>query len=220
MKNKINLYSINKKTIYKVIIFHFIFILFLSLQFKTPKQNKKNKLIVNNIIEKTAYKQKIIKNINPKIIPQKNPTNSTPPKKTIAKNNNYENLINKLEKQIKDLDKSQITFSNETKILIPKKIKELNIDKIIKNTKEESSSKLKELLIKELQQNLKLPEFGEVKVSFMIYPTGEIKDIIILEHQSNENQKYLKNSLSELLFKSINKMFDEPQKFIVIFKNE
>ncbi len=262
MKETNNLYNINKKIIYKVIIFHFIFILFLSFQFKSFKKNKKQNIIVNNIIEtplpkelslsKESFqlnqtlqskepipKEKIIekhptKKIDkPKVIPQKKTSTSTVKKtevkkiaqKPISKKTTYETLITTLEKQIneidtsQEIDNSQIEISDQKDLLIPKNIKTLNIDKIIENAQNQPS-KINELLIKELQENLNLPEYGEVKVSFTILPSGEIKDVVILEYKSNENQKYLKNSLCELSFKSIKKMFDEPQKFIVIFKNE
>lgn len=254
-----NIYNINKKTIYRVIIFHFIFILFLAFQFKSFKKYKKHNLIVNNVIETPTSKEnftqkdviinkepKSTKELSkvkpknkeiqpqskkiekPKAISQKKTINTSEKKvsekkiasKTSNKSTTYETLITKLEKQINEIDNSDIEVKVEEELFVPKNVKTLNVDKLFQSYSDQPPSKFKELLIKELQDNLNLPDYGSVKVSFTILPDGEIKDIVILEYQSNENQKYLKNSLSELSFKSINKMFDEPQKFIVIFKNE
>lgn len=266
MKENNNLYKIDKRIIYKVLIFHIIFIIILFFQFKTFKFGKKQNIKINNVIEKpnlnqisfikdsvkpvpikekvTDIKEKpkekkiVNKNNNKqkaaqiKKPPQKIEKKQIPKKvvkKDILKPDSFENLINTLEKQI-----SKISTSSEENIaiepsgfdkiddnlLVPKKIKTLNVDNIIQNIEKQEPSTIKELLIKELQDSLNLPDYGEVKVSFTILPTGEIENVTILDYQSEENQIYLKNSLSELSFKSINKMFNEPQKFIVIFKNE
>lgn len=255
MNEQNNLYKISKKTIYRVLIAHSIFIILLAIQFHSFKKNKPHKLIVNHVIEtpKEIFTQKdvVVKNstvkakdtlaVKPKIkdkkIPPKkaetpkkislNKINEKKPvdtkqieKKEITKSNNYESLITTLEKQINEIDSRKVSQSTKEELIIPKNIKSLNVDKIIENIDYQSPATLKDLLVKELQENLNLPEYGAVKVSFMVLPNGEIQDVQILDHESYENQKYLKNSLSELSFTSIKKMFNEPQKFIVIFRNE
>jgi hypothetical protein len=264
MKESNNLYKIDKKIIYKVLIFHFLFIILLFFQFKTFKSGKKQNIKINNIIKEPKLKEtsfikdaikpasikekvtdiiekpkekKIVNNNKQKVTvikkpPQKIEKKQIPKKvvkKNISKPDSFENLINKLEKQINKIDDSPnenisdeppSLDKKEDTLLIPKKIKTLNVDKIIPDIEKQEPSTIKELLIRELQDNLNLPDYGEVKVSFTILPTGEIENVTILDYQSEENQIYLKNSLSELSFKSINKMFNEPQKFIVTFKNE
>lgn len=266
-----NLYKIKKKTICRVIIFHVIFILFLSLQRKSLNHKKKQKILINTVIEKPiaapateqtpiqekfiivkeektfketprlkipiTEKKTAIKYIDkPKEASRKKAADNTKKaqqKKIIPKSDNFENLINKLEKQINQIDNPKIATadqnlsgalkvkaSEETGLLVPKSIKTLNIDNKIPDIETAPLWEIKELIIRELRDNLNLPEYGEVKVSFTIFPDGEIKDVAVLRYKSDLNQKYLKNSLSELSFKSIKRMFNEPQKFIVIFKNE
>jgi len=229
MKNSPNLFNIKKKTIYKVVLFHFVFILIFSLQVKSFKTPVKKDLIVNNIIiEKTIEKpKKIIQKQAPlkkpvkkitKAAQKKTPKPST--QKTPIPKDKYDKLLDRLEQQIQNLDNSSPTIVRNKELKVPDSIKSLKIDDQMQTIAKDNPSKLKELLVKELQDNLKLPEYGEVKVEFTIHPNGIISDIVIKDYKSHKNQNYLKNSLSELSFKNINELFNDPQKFIVIFKNE
>lgn len=225
MGKKTDLFKISKKTIYRVIAFHFVIILLTIIPFKSFNKPKKSHLIVNDIIVKHDPKPKMvsikkapIKKIIQQPINQKKP----PP---IAKKNHQSiiqknDLLQQLEKQIKTLRKPEDKICTQKELVVPKKIKTINIDKKINNESLNSSSTFKEILIKALQENLKFPEYGEVKVSFIIHPDGKITDISILDYKSEINQNYLKNSLSEISFKNMDKMFPEKQKLIVIFKND
>ncbi|MFA6118298.1 MAG: hypothetical protein WC688_00080 [Parachlamydiales bacterium] len=147
--------------------------------------------------------------------------------------NDFEKLVDKLEKQVESFDKSKTNTHSSTELLVPKPITKINIDKVINSkfeiettenasvgSNDDDDSDYKSLFIRELQNYLKLPEYGEVKIKFLIDPNGKISEIEVLEYQSYENQNYLKNRLSELSFESMNKLFDKPKKYIVIFKNE
>lgn len=231
-KNK-SLFKINKKTIYRVITFHLVLILLFIIPFSSFKKQKKQNLIVETIILKPEVKplpkpkQTFVKKVPvrkspPRPLPVKK---APPPKKPIAvkkapmDKTKYLSLLDKLEKQINTLSKKKEIIKT-TDLKIPKGVKILDIDKKIENVPIDNFSKFKQILVKELQDNLSLPEYGEVKVSFTILPSGKITDVLILDSKSEINQSYLKNSLSELSFNNMEKIFNEKQKLIVIFKND
>jgi len=185
MKENKNLFKINKKTIYRVVIFHIIVILCLVIPFRSFKKQKKQSLIVNNIILKPEIKpipkQTFIKRAPIKKAPtrpvqvKKTPIQKKPPVKKAVPidKKKYLSLLDKLEKQINNLDeKKEIIIKSE--LTIPKKIKTLSLDKQIENVSFDNFSKFQQILVKELQDNLNLPEYGEVKVSFIIHPEGKI----------------------------------------------
>jgi len=236
MKEKLNnLFKINKKTIFKVIIFHFAIILILALHINKKKISKKKALTINQITlapkiepKTIALKKPIIKN-QPKPSKQKKiePKVSNTSKQNLEKTKEprqYENLINKLEKQIKNLEKPSLEIKKNQDLKIPQK--KLIIPKITEETIDTASDLddkemlFKEFLVKKMQENLKLPEYGEVKISFIIHPNGQITDIEILDYQSFKNQSYLKNKLNDLSLDNINNKITSSKKFVVVFKNE
>jgi len=219
MEKESNIFKISKKTIKRVIIFHVVVIIAISIPYKSFKKEKKNNLTVNNITvqreitpkitQRPQLKKPVVQKVSKPVLKQANN------KASATKNT----LINKLENQIQNLDKTKTTITKKNDLLVPKNIKSIDIDKkIINETK--NTTDFKQLLVNELQSNLKLLEYGDVKVSFIIHPSGEITDIVILNSQSDINQKYLKNNLPQIQFKNVNKMFVEKQKLIVTFKNE
>lgn len=72
-----------------------------------------------------------------------------------------------------------------------------------------------ELLIAYLQNELDLPEYGEVKVKIEIDRFGRLVDCEILEAKSFKNAEFLKNRLPELAFPCLN----DPQSFTITFRN-
>ncbi len=214
-----NLFKINKKTIYRVIIFHLIFTLSLVIPCKSFKNQKKQSLIVNDIVIKPKTRPLKTKQATtkkePKAIHNKNIQKSEI-KKTPIDKTKYLDLLNKLEKQITNLDTNNPSIK-QVDLIVPKKIK------ILKDTDSTSCNdicKFKQMLIKKLQDNLKLPEYGQVKISFIIHPDGSITDISILDSKSEMNQNYLKNSLSKLSFKNMENKLHQKQKLILVFKND
>lgn len=72
-----------------------------------------------------------------------------------------------------------------------------------------------ELLIAYLQNELDLPEYGEVKVKIEIDRFGTLVDCEIVEAKSRKNAEFLKNRLPELAFPCLN----DPQSFTITFRN-
>ena len=209
--------SDKNKTVVKVTAVHFIFIfalLFQGINFSKPKKNNISvrtisineppKLVVKKTIEKP--KNKVVTNNKPAL------------KKVIKKpiNTNKSILLERLEKELNKLDDSKNVTRNKSELSQPKKIDTL---KALKEDKKEQPE-YKQLLVSQIRQNLKLPEYGEVKISFVIDTDGRVENINILDSESLINQNYLKNSLTELQFSWFNEIFNEPQEFIVIFKND
>ena len=209
--------SDKNKTVVKVTAVHFIFIfalLFQGINFSKPKKNNISvrtisineplKLVIKKTIEKP--KNKVVTNNKPAL------------KKVIKKpiNTNKSILLERLEKELNKLDDSKNVTRNKSELSQPKKIDTL---KALKEDKKEQPE-YKQLLVSQIRQNLKLPEYGEVKISFVIDAGGRVENINILDSKSLINQNYLKNSLTELQFSWFNEIFNEPQEFIVIFKND
>jgi outer membrane biosynthesis protein TonB len=72
-----------------------------------------------------------------------------------------------------------------------------------------------ELLIAYLQNELDLPEYGEVKAKIEIDRFGRLIDCQILEAKSAKNAEFLKNRLPELAFPCLN----DTQSFTITFRN-
>ncbi len=72
-----------------------------------------------------------------------------------------------------------------------------------------------EILIAFLQDQLDLPEYGEVKVRFEIDPKGQLSHLEILESQNRKNGEFLKTRLPELYFPP----GGESNTFTITFKN-
>ena len=223
MKKIYNLFLINKKIKYLVIILHVVLICFLLVPYKKFIKKPKKNIVVKNIILQKPQKQTFAistnkvttkasvkpKTLHKKIAAKKPLMSISQPKNDLAK------IATNLEKQLIVLNSPKALTITKKNILTPKTIDLLNINK----KQEIFGDDLNVILIKELKNHLKLPEYGSVKISFNILPNGTINNVNILEYQSFNNQKYLKNSLSEISFKNIG-VFDEPKKFVVIFKNE
>jgi outer membrane biosynthesis protein TonB len=224
-----NFFKTSKKTIYRVIVFHIFLIMLMLVPFHRLKKNKKTKLVVNEVfikkqIEKKIEPKKTFVKSNIKKPSLQQPTNKSSQKKpSISKSKTFEKpkisneLIQKLESQINFLNEKKVDFKKDN-LLIPKKIK---IEPSFKDVtiSNDTDLKFKELVIQELKKNLNLLEFGEVKASFTILPSGKVTDVVILDSKSKKNENYLKNTLLgiELGIKSDIK---KEQKFIVTFTNE
>ncbi|NGX56774.1 MAG: hypothetical protein K1060chlam5_01020 [Candidatus Anoxychlamydiales bacterium] len=217
MRNN-NIYKTNKKLIYKIFFFHILFIALISINFKSSSKNPINLTVKNitvkpTILQKTITKKKVISKKIIKATPQKKINNIA--KKTESKIPNK--LIESLEKSISKLDQVETNSINKIELSIPKKIiKSTPIQDFNKNIDYNFSN----LLIFELKENLKFPEFGEVKVKFSINSTGNIYNVEILDYKSEKNKIYLKNSLPKIQLKCLNNIDKIKENYIVVFKNE
>ncbi len=71
-----------------------------------------------------------------------------------------------------------------------------------------------------MQQELKLPKYGEVKVAITLHCSGRVIDIKILDAQNDANKNYLLNSILKLNFPPFGKECQEDvQTFTVKFFN-
>jgi outer membrane biosynthesis protein TonB len=229
-----DIYKIRKKTIYKVILFHILLIGIISIDFNFSN-TKVKKFAVKTIIVKpeikpqkasgeksgqkiAAKKQAPIKN---QIANQEKKIIKKEVKKTASLIPNK--LLNDLEKSLSKLDKNEKKeVKKEVKkedLYIPKEIKKANFD--IKPTENKNLEfNFSNVLIQELKENLILPEYGEVKVSFTISSIGKIENIEIIEYKSEKNKSYLKNNLAKLQLKCLSKLDNMKQNYIVVFKND
>ncbi|MBN2480049.1 MAG: hypothetical protein JXA94_07460 [Parachlamydiales bacterium] len=232
MKDVFDVFKIKKKTIYKVIAFHFLMILLLAIHGSLSFKKKQKHISVNTVVIKEK----------PKIIEKKQKTVAVNPKKNIAPLKKQiiskiekpiskkpkliknplpsNNIIDKLEKQLSKLDEAPKNIKKTQSLSIPESIKSLKAEELKNISSDQKTLKYKELLVQELQENLSLPEYGEVKVSFNINIEGRVCDVAVLNSKSQNNQNYLKNSLPELQFSWFKQIFDKEQNFIVIFKND
>jgi len=196
-----------------------IYYLFFDQSSINIKKNKKTFIVKNVIIQK------------PQPIKHVTPIKQSQPRKTVtAKNNNQkkklpkiekqekkpspQNLLNKLEDSIKNLEKTSNVSSQNT-LSIPKQITTLNID----NKEKVNPTGYKELLVEELKNNLNLPDYGEVKVKITINIDGSITNVVIIEAKSKKNQDYLKNTLPQLVFPWFNQYVKEQTNLMINFKN-
>lgn len=78
-----------------------------------------------------------------------------------------------------------------------------------------------DILASHLRDVLKLPEYGEVKIKLMLANSGKVLKVDVLSTQSEENRKYVKNSLPKILFPSFDSFIKEDKySFSITLKNE
>lgn len=76
-------------------------------------------------------------------------------------------------------------------------------------------------LVGYLQQNLQLPDVGEVQIQLTFRKDGSIEDIKVLKAESQKNKKYLEEHLTKLSFPSMNTSSKEPSRsFLLTFCNK
>ncbi|MEI6241787.1 MAG: hypothetical protein WCP39_00080 [Chlamydiota bacterium] len=134
-----------------------------------------------------------------------------------------QNLLEELEEE----SSTPVAFSSELqKLSVPKAIQNVHVEAKMEMSSldgvENSLSLYQQRLIEELQQNLHLPEYGEVKVRLKIDSKGTINDVVILGSQSTKNKNYLKNTLPALSFPWWDQFFGKKseESFTITFRNE
>ena len=84
------------------------------------------------------------------------------------------------------------------------------------------AASFQDFLIQDLKNNLKLPEYGEVKARIRISSKGEVLQMEVLSSQSDKNKKYLYQELMHMRFSWFSTItssvpfFD----FVITFENE
>lgn len=196
-----------------------IYYLFFDQSSINIKKNKKTFIVKNVIIQKpqpvkqvTSVKQSQTRKT---VTVKNNDQKKKPPKiEKQEKKTSPQNLLNKLEDSIKNLEKTS-NVSSQSNLSIPKQITTLNID----NKEKVNPTGYKELLVEELKNNLNLPDYGEVKVKITINIDGSITNVVIIEAKSKKNQDYLKNTLPQLVFPWFNQYVKEQTNLMINFKN-
>ncbi len=223
-------YKIKPRLVYYIIGIHFALILALAFSGKSILPKKPSTLVVKNIIIKPEPKKIIAKTKAPAVIKKSitKPKSPIAKKKTVPKPQKKittsslspsKDLITQLEESLSKIEDSKISIPKLDNLEIPKPIKSLNIQAEIQN-QETTDQKFQQQLIQALHENLKLPEYGEVKVSFTINLDGTISNLEILDQKSLKNQNYIKNALPELSFPWFNQIANKSENFIITFKNE
>jgi hypothetical protein len=95
---------------------------------------------------------------------------------------------------------------------------------VVKNESKKSSSAREDygkFLIGYFQENLDLPEYGDVKAQIEIDKFGKLIRYEVLETKSLKNAEFLKNALPELTFPCLNDfgIFETAQTFTITFRN-
>ena len=145
---------------------------------------------------------------------------STSVKKTpVIASNVDEHLLSQLEESLKSFA-IPITCPTPTTVKLQEiPAMQLNIDSSIFTS---NDTDLQNRLLGELQNNLKMPEFGEVKAELSISAGGTINTVKILESKSAKNKKYLKKTLPALIFPWFNQYKSDKKEYVYVitFKNQ
>lgn len=225
--------TLQKKILLLSILLH-AFLLFLSICISSailPSKKTKQTIVVRTVIEKPQPKKiqsqtaaktpvaqsKKVTKTPPKVKPKKQKTTKTKRKKTIVKQSTSANkqqkaraILKQLDKNLKELDTLSFN-SKETRL--PKKLVLSSINDSL--TKEQQVNCME--IISCIQNNLTLPENGEVKLTISVQPNGKIDNIQIIHAESMKNANYLKNQLKEL---TLPKVSEKPVTMTVTFRGE
>ncbi|MBI5274195.1 MAG: hypothetical protein HY860_03985 [Chlamydiales bacterium] len=223
-----------RKLHYSYIIWSIVFTFHLAAFFvpsyfiKPPKKEQKHKIIVRSIkesfivpaIEQPAPTNKVKEVKPPPTQKQKTPKTPTvkknveePAIKTPknAKQLKAKQLLSKLDKNLKQLQQKELPKNN---VQLPKPLQLSSIEPSNDHTQPEIDCGE---LFSYFQNNLQLPEKGEIKVSITVQPNGKIANIQIIHTKSIQNANYLKEELPKLY---LPKLADEPIALTVIFREE
>ena len=191
------------KIFLSVLIVHTCFILLHPS--KKEIKEKKQKIIVKNItvlpvktilpVQNTlpVKSQKAKKRPLAKKIKKKSTSHSQKLKKVAKKTQ----ALNTLSEQIHNLDLSY-TQEKKDSLEVPV-LEQLKID-----FSDQISTASEESLSSFFKKNLKLPEFGEIKIKLSTDHEGKVQKLEILQSNSKKNRAYLKNTLPELSFPCFN----------------
>jgi hypothetical protein len=207
------------------------FLLFGNFSFNSEKPlniTQAKPITVNTVIfekEKPKPKPKEIKR-KPKIQtkkPLKNEVKEKPKKKIVKKEpspkkKDNDKLLKELTLLSKAIEKIDFNEENEPE---PKKKNETKAP-AVKSSQNRKAENYHRNLMRSLQQNLLLPEYGSVKVQITVSNTGKIIDIKVLSHQSEENKTYLMKSLPSLLLPSFGDSFpgSKQESFIITLTSD
>jgi outer membrane biosynthesis protein TonB len=136
-------------------------------------------------------------------------------------------LLEELEERIAKIETKRDKLPPKTDINIPQKIEPsstLSNSYSKFNAAQEhemqDESFASEYFIYYLQQQLHLPDFGEVKVQITLRADGTIEKCVVLKAESEKNKKYLEEKLPSLRFPDYKGQSGSRQTFVLTFCNE
>ncbi len=163
-----------------------------------------------------------------KAIPPKTPVQTktnkkVPEKKKQAKKGTSEaaipeNLLKELEQSFRNIESKSKPSLKKNKLDLPKNISKLEIDQsdLIENQADDSS--YYSSLIRRLQDELHLPEHGEVKIALTLKRDGSVIKVQVIKAESEKNRLFLEKHLPKVTFPHF--PFDKQENtFILTFCN-
>ena len=177
---------------------------------------------------KTPAKPKVTPTVTKPITssPKKTPEKA-PPKKPEKKNIEIsKELINELEERIAKIDAKRDKIPARGDISIPKSVDSLFTKEPmhfeVERISFEQISNYGEFLTTYLQEMLRLPDFGEVKVQITVAQDGSVVRYAVVKAESDKNKKYLEEKLTSLHFPEFKgKGITKPEEtFVLTFCNE
>ena len=136
-----------------------------------------------------------------------------------------EELLKNLEQKLSRLEGIKEKPSKKTAIIVPDKIDPISASKYSRLDPfdlDDDVDSYPEYLAYFLKQELKLPDFGQVKVEITLNKAGCVEKCLVISSQSAKNKKYLEEKLPNLIFpkfKKSNHSYDT-QQFVLTFCNE
>lgn len=164
--------------------------------------------------KKVEKKPTISKNTPPKIEKKK-----IPPKQIPSSSHNLEKSLKEIEETIAKIATNNDKMSSRRTKEIPSKLdpvfEELSLPLL---TEEDYSSSL----IEYLQDQLRLPDTGDVKIELTLRRDGSVESVKVLSAQSEKNRKRLEENLPKLQFPPFPKEEKEKKSkvFILTFCND
>lgn len=129
--------------------------------------------------------------------------------------------LQKIEENIAKIESKRVTMAPKSELSVPPQI--VFSSEILQNESgEEDEQGYISTLVDYLQQNLQLPDVGEVKIALTLRPDGSIDNIKVLTAESEKNRKRLEENLPKLKFPrpKTDKNTKQAQTFIFTFCNE
>ncbi len=126
-----------------------------------------------------------------------------------------DSLLKELEESIAKMDKKSVAKTSKAIAPIP-----LQIDLHSSDSGEDADYTA--LLIRELHESLRLPDFGEVKIQLSLRQDGSVVKVVVLKAQSEKNKQYLESNLMRLKFPRFEGTYSNKKEctFILTFCNE
>jgi outer membrane biosynthesis protein TonB len=203
-------------------------------QEKPLVQRKKAEVPIKKPLRKTPFERPIKKNIvsehkeaslksrageRPKLERQ---TNRESKEEFLLQREVAKSLVKDLEEKIASLDKKPMALSSKQEMKVPSFVTSSSLDAKVESSSFHGPFSYQQKLISDLKNNLKLPEYGEVKLRMKISSKGEVVTVEVLSAQSERNKSYLQKELVSLRFLWFSKILPESPfyDFVITFQNE